>query len=156
MQEPKELKNKHKTVARYLAMGLGLREICEMLMLNYGSWQQIVATPLFKHEINRVAQEIEERAIEAAVTDPVLLRIKSATLNAVNRLVNEVDNIDPESGASATSRIRAAESILDRCGYSTMKDDKPIGAVFIPVTQDKLDAIMAKSSIQAQPQSIQG
>ena len=156
MQEPKELNNKHRAVARYMALGLGLKEICDMFQLNHGTWQQITNTPLFKHEQERITSELEDRILEDAVKDPVIARIKAASLKAVNRLVEEIDAVGEESGATSSSRIKAAESILDRCGYNSKKEDHPTGAVFIPVTQDKLDAIFSKAGILPQPQSIQG
>lgn len=154
MQPPQTLNQKHRAVARYLGLGISLREICSQFGLNYSTWTQIVSTPIFKHEQERIASELEDRILDDAVKDPVTAQLKAATLKAVNRLVSEIDN-ESES-ASASTRIKAAESILDRCGYNHQPKETALSAVFVPISQEKLDAILAKSEIKPQPQSIQG
>jgi hypothetical protein len=99
-------------------------------------------------------EELEDRVLEDAVKDPVLAKLKTAALRSVERLISEVDNA--EEGASATSRIKAAESILDRCGYNHREKETGVSAIFIPLSQDKLDSILGKAPLSPQPQNIQG
>ena len=154
MQELKNLNTKHRAVARYLALGLSLKEVCEQFNLNLDTWRQVTSTPLFKHEQERIMEELEDRVLEDAVKDPVLAKLKTAALRSVERLISEVDNA--EEGASATSRIKAAESILDRCGYNHREKETGVSAIFIPLSQDKLDSILGKAPLSPQPQNIQG
>lgn len=156
MQELKNLNTKHRAVARYLALGLSLKEVCEQFNLNLDTWRQVTSTPLFKHEQERIMEELEDRVLEDAVKDPVLAKLKTSALKAVERLISEIDNGDKESGASATSRIKAAESILDRCGYNHREKETGVSAIFIPLSQDKLDSILGKAPLLPQPQNIQG
>jgi hypothetical protein len=150
----KELKTQHRAVARYLAFGVSLREICEQFNLNHSTWVQVVSTPLFKHEQQRIESELEDRLIDDEVKDPVLAKLKMATVKAVTRLVEEIDNC--QEGASASTRIKAAESILDRCGYSHKEKETTMNTVFVPIQQEKIDAIFKKMAITPQADSIQG
>jgi len=149
-----ELKTQHRAVARYLALGISLRDICAQFNLNHSTWSQVVITPLFKHEQLRIEAELEDKILDDEVKDPILARLKTATIKAVTRLVEEVDNC--QEGSSASTRIKAAESILDRCGYSHKEKETTLNTVFVPISQEKIDAIFAKTPLLTQPDSVQG
>jgi len=153
-EDLKDLNQKHKAVARYLALGVSLSDICDQFGFNLTTWKQIVNAPIFKHEVERINGELEERILEDAVKDPVHLKLKMAATKAANRLIEEIDAAGEDSNAS--SRIRAAESILDRCGYNSKETDKSQQVIFVGLTPDKLDAILTKKEITPQPQSVQG
>ena len=72
----KELKSKHRAVARYLAVGLPLDKICDNLGLNYATWKTISNQELFKEAVRLIQVELEDRLIEESISDPVLLKIK--------------------------------------------------------------------------------
>ena len=151
-----DLNTKHRAVARYLALGVKLEDICQMYSLNLSSWRQITTSPLFQHEVARVAGELEDRILDDAVKDPVLAQLKAGTLSAVKRLLVEADNCNPEEGANAGTRIRAAESILDRCGYNYKQEPAQNNVIFVALGSEKLDAVLGKKEITAQPTSVQG
>lgn len=151
-----DLNTKHRAVARYLALGVRLEDICAMYSLNLSSWRQIVTSPLFKHEVERVSSELEDRILEDAAKDPVMAQLKAGTLTAVKTLLHEAENHNPEEGASAGTRIRAAESILDRCGYNYKPEAPQSNVIFVSLGSEKLDAVLGKKEITAQPTSVQG
>ena len=126
---------------RLLALGRNtLREICDAHSLNYSSWVAITNTTLFKAELEKVVREIEEREIETASTDPVRLKLMAAGEKAATRLVAEMDNMSAD--ASASTRIKAAESILDRLGYSQRQEEsRPQQTIVLNVSASKLQLL---------------
>ena len=120
----KTIKTKHTLVARLLAMGHDLQDICTAYTLNYRTWQEIVREPLFATEVKRLQEKIEDRIIEDVANDPILAELNMGTLESAKQLRAEV-TFDGEGSSSAT-RIRAANSLLDKCGYGVKnKDEKP-------------------------------
>lgn len=151
----KELSTKHRTVARYLALGISIQEICQMYGLSLSAWKQIVGTPLFKQEIARIQEKLEDRLVEDSVSDPVLLKLKVAAGKAADRLVSELDSVGEDSNSS--SRIKAATSILDRLGYGDKKEEKKTDSmIFVALSSSKLASILGKTELAVQPASIQG
>jgi len=150
-----KLNNTHRAVARYIALGLQLSEVCNHLGLNYESWRQTVNQPLFKEEVKRIQSEIENRMIEDAVTDPVVARLKMSAVKASELLVAELSNHEREDGASATSRIKAATEILNRAGYSDNQQVEGQNIIFLELSPEKLSALQPKK-IEKQPDKIKG
>ena len=58
-------------VAREIALGLDLADICTARSLNYESMKRVARGDLFKEEVRRVQGEIEQQLVEDAVADPV-------------------------------------------------------------------------------------
>lgn len=150
----KELKSKHRAVARYLAVGLPLDKICDNLGLNYATWKTISNQELFKEAVRLIQVELEDRLIDESISDPVLLKIKLEAGKSVDRLVLERDMVETELGASSTTRISAAKSLLALSGYD--KDQKAMSPMItINLTQDKIAAVMRNKDIKPQPDRIE-
>lgn len=137
----KEIKSVHRTVARYLALGIPLSNVCESLGLNLSTWRQISAQELFKAEVKRIEGEIESQFVEEQSSDPVFLELKAASRQAAKRLTEEVNNFDPDTGASAATRIKAATSVLDRIGLTGVTDQRPQTMINIQISQAKADLL---------------
>lgn len=134
--ELQKVKPIHSAVARELAMGISLGEICKYRNLNLDSWRVITQASLFKSEVERIRQQIENEAIDQHINDPVRARLQMKANDAVEVLGDELHNMDKETGGSAPSRISAANSILDRLGYGRRdKDEMP--NITINISQDK-------------------
>ena len=146
----KELKEKHRVVARNLAIGIDLKEICRNFNLNYDSWKQIVGQELFQEELRRISVEVEDKFIEGLPEDPVFLKLRLAADKAANRLGEEVDNFEL---GTADSRIRAANSILDRIGYYK-KDTPQVPSIQIIVSSEKAEVIAGEIKKEVQPDNI--
>lgn len=149
-----EINAQHKAVARMLAMGFPLREICAVYRMELARWSSVVGQPLFQQEVARIQQELEQRMLDDASSDPIMLELRQGAQRAASRLVKEIDNAGEDSNAS--SRIKAATTLLDRLGYTSKKDDQAQQVVFVSLTQDKVDAVMGKKVLAEQPESIQG
>lgn len=92
--------------------------------------------------------------LDDAVKDPVIAKIKLASLRAATRLIEEVDSSGEDS--SSMSRIKAAESILDRCGYTHKNEPQQNNVIFVSLSPDKLNSVLEKTEIKPQPSSVQG
>lgn len=142
----KELKTMYRAVARYMALGVPIEKICAALSLNLESVKRVAGDELFKAEVRRVEAELEERILEDAASDPVVAELKMAGKIAAARLVQEVENFDKESGGSAATRIKAAESILDRIGYSQPVSSNGPSLIFVELSPEKLAAVQKKAT----------
>jgi len=138
-----KLNNVHRVVARELALGIPLAKICEHRALNFKSWRNITTAPLFQQEVRRIESEIEEQIIDQHVTDPTVAELKSHSLAAAKKLGEELDNYDSETGGSASSRIKAAQALLDINGY-TNKEDSGGQTVVINLSPEKLANIQKR------------
>ena len=137
---------KYRAVARYLAMGIDLRVICENLGLSVQRWQVIVGEPIFKDILRVVQESMEDKLADEVGNDPILIQMKMAGGAAVKRMVAEIDNLDPNEGASSVSRLKAAEGILSRIGY--YKKDTPAGAAHVTIEiSDRKAAIINNTAI---------
>ena len=143
-------------MARYLALGIPLRDICSTLGLNHASWSRTISEPIFQEELRRVEAELEDRVLDDASSDPTLVQLKNLTRKAVETLSVELENTDVEQGASASTRIKAANSILDRAGYSSLPTTPTVNISF-QLSKEKLDLVTGKAaSVSPQPDSIEG
>jgi len=150
----KELKPKHLLVARYMALGLSLKDICARYHLNYKSWQQTVRGDLFKAKVAELVEEIETNLVESVTEDPVLLKLKAAAGSAVDVLVTEMENVDEDTGASAATRISAADKLLKKAGYDSGMEEDKSAIINISLSQDMLDAVKISGKIAKQPDQI--
>lgn len=144
------LKPVHKAVARDIALGLRLTDICKSRGLNFGTWNNVACGELFKSEVARMQQEIEDAVIDDVITDPVAKRLKTASTRAAEVLVEELDNHEKEDGASSSTRQNAATAILDRTGY-TKKEVTPQSVVVLNLSPDLLKN-MTTGTIPKQPE----
>jgi hypothetical protein len=153
MTELLKLKPLHSAVAREMAVGLKLGEICKARGLNYTSWQQITSSELFKNEIQRLEKEIEDQFIDDHCSDPVLLRLKTASLSAAERLALEVDNTDSELGGKAATRIAASQAVLKITGYEKQEAKN---VIVLNLSESKLNSILQVPDLEPQPERILG
>ena len=151
--ELQKLKPVHQAVARDLAMGIRLTDICSNRGLNYSSWGAIVSSELFKFEVKRLQQEIEDQIIDNHVNDPVRARLAAASHSAAERLIEEVNNFDPDSGAKSATRISAATTLLEINGY---KKQEQKNVIVLNLSESKLNSISGLEQLQPQAESITG
>jgi hypothetical protein len=148
--EIQNLKPIHSVVARELALGIPLRDICKSRNLVYESWTQITTSSLFRSEIARIQREIENDVIDHHVNDPVRLRLQNAGIAAADRMISEIDNFD--DGKAAT-RISAAVSTLEILGY---KKQEQKNVIVLNLSAAKLDTITGLGDLTPQPETIKG
>ena len=139
-----------------MALGISLEEISKNLGLNLASWRQIVCEPLFKQEVARIGRELEDRLLDSAVSDPILAKMKMNAMKAVEVLVQEMENVEKEMGGTAATRIKAADSLLDRVGYNTPQLQANQNIIFLEMSSEKLSALKGKKVLGKQPDSILG
>jgi hypothetical protein len=156
-----KLKPVYTIVAREVALGLDLRDICEARKLNLESMRRVTRGELFKAEVARLQGIIEEEMVTSAIEDPVLSKLKALSYNAVGRLADEMDNYDEETGASAATRLSASKAILDKAGYSGKKDENEGNKVIIlSLSQEKLKSVKSVDIdavlVQEVPDSVDG
>lgn len=140
----KKLKSTHKTVAREMAMGASLVDICRARGLNILTWRQITTCDLFKQEMERVFKEIEDEEVDDFVRDPTRIKLRNARIVAAERVVNEVDNFNRDNeGASSSTRLAASKLILEAAGDLKAKETGP--TVVINLQESVLKTVMAES-----------
>jgi len=150
------IQSKHKAVARYLALGFPLSDICNALGLNKTTWSRTISEPIFQEELSRVQTELEDRILDDGVKDPVYAALKMGATKAVATLRAELENTNPEEGASASTRIKAANSILDRVGYNSARQQAAVNITF-QLSREKLELACGKPApVAPQPDSIEG
>lgn len=147
-----KLSNVHRHVMRQLlASGGDLKLVCEQEGLNYDTWKQTVASPLFSSEMMLLQEELDARAVEQAAADPVHAKLRAATSKAVDVLVGEMDNFGQD--ASSLSRQKASTSILDRAGYSAVTKSYGDDArqVVINISESKVAFVAQKVGVVPSP-----
>ena len=146
-----KLKEMHKIVARELAKGRVLKDICTALELKVTSWYSIVNAPLFQEEVSRLSRKLEEESLDEVRDNPVIARLEEESLTSVEMLAKERDNFNEEQGATSGSRIKAANSILDRAQYGSKRDEPLTSAVVINLSQAMLDRVSKERTAVPQP-----
>lgn len=136
------LSNVHRAVARDMALGLTIEQSCSYRGLAVTRWQRIAQGELFKNEVLRMQRAIESEMIDEVVTDPVFKRLQAAAVGAVDTLVSETGNYDRESGGTGSSRIAAANSILEKLGYKGKEENKQV-AIQINISSGEVPALQA-------------
>ena len=136
-------------VARYLALGIPLAEVCTAHGLNPTSWRVIVSSPMFQTLLTEVNQEIDERVAEEAVGDPTLATLRVNSLKAAQTLAGLVDKGDSDS-----VKIKAADSILDRTGYGREHEKPAPSVIFLELSAEKLAIVTNRFSFTRQPEHI--
>ena len=156
-----KLKPIYSIVAREMALGIDLRDICEARKLDLANTQRVARGDIFKAEVTRLQAVIETEIVQSAVEDPVLAKLKGLSYRAVGVLGDEMENYDDEAGASASTRISAGKAILEKAGYTGRSEGDDIGKVIIlSLSQEKLDAVskmtVSKSVLDNVPDSVDG
>ncbi len=135
------LKPIYKIVAREMALGIELKDICEARGLKYDALLRVARGELFKREVEKLQAKIEEEIVQQAVEDPVLAKLKGLSYRAAGVLGDEMDNFDEETGASATSRISASKAVLDKAGYSGKGGESENKVIILSLSEAKLAAV---------------
>lgn len=155
-----KLKPVYAIVAREVALGIDLRDICEARKLDYANVQRVSRGDIFKAEVKRLQGVIEQEMVASAVEDPVLAKLKGLSYRAVGILGDEMENYDSETGASSTTRISASKGILDKAGYAGKKEEDVSRVIILSLSQEKLDAVsgvdITKSILDNVPDVVDG
>ena len=149
-----ELKPMDYIVATHLAYGIKLTEICRTHNLSYQSYLARKKQPRFQALIDEKLAKIEEELDTMHIEDPVMGLFKAQKMNAAKRLVDEMNSETDDS--NSTSRQRAANSILDRIGYSSQKTEQIAPVVNIVISDKKHSIVSVKEQpLEKQPDVIE-
>ena len=135
------LKPIYKMVAREMALGIDLTDICEARGLVLASMQRVCRGELFKVEIAKIQESIDQEIINKAAEDPVLAKLQGLSYRAVGVLGDEMDNYDQEAGGTATTRISASKAVLDKAGYSGKGGEGESKVIILSLSEAKLAAV---------------
>ena len=150
---------RHRTVAKYLALGFSLERIFEYLVIprdQWDNWKKVCDGTVFKREVSAFQDELGEKILEDNIKDSTFLEMRMASAKAAKRLVSEMDNFDTEVGASSSTRIKASESILDRTGYSKGAEQDAGKGVVINISAAKLDSVFGSARLANIPETVSG
>ena len=147
----------HKIVAREMALGFSIEEICVARQLDIDTWKRISKGDLFAAEVKRIMGRVEEQLVEEAGEHPVLQTLKAASIRAANSLIAETSNFEKEEeGATATTRIAASKAVLEFAGF-TKKEEQKLPTVVINISSDKAASLSASSYAgEKEPQNVVG
>ena len=112
---------------------------------------------LFKEKLSDLQEKLEEKMVEEFASNPILHSIREECGKSVDRLASERDNF--EEDANASSRIKAADSLLNRAGYVKPEDQKERDVIIVALSEEKLSKIreaQVGGKIPAQPDKVQG
>jgi hypothetical protein len=152
----KSLNSKHKAIARYLAMGADLRDVCRTYSLNYESWINITRSPLFKEEVARLERELEERMLQEISEDPVMQQLKVSALKAARTLDSELENYEKELGANASTRISASKTVLESAGYKKQENGAKSPSVIINLGNFQSELLKRATIVPEMPDRLVG
>lgn len=129
-------------VAREIALGIDLADICATRSLNLESMKRVARGDIFKQEVKRFQSEIEQQMLEKVNEDPVLQKLQALSYRAITTLSDEMENYDPDMGGSASTRISAADKILTKAGYSGKKDGiETANVIVLSLSENKLNSV---------------
>jgi len=144
----------HRTIMRKLCLGVSLEAIAQDCGVEVAHLEKVVKAPLFQQELNKmqaaVDTEVAQQAAELeAEKDPIIKKLRGLVPRAINRLGAEIDNFDPEQGATAGTRLKAVEMVIAMEGtYSPKKDNGPAApTVILNFSPAKLDAVKKKMGL---------
>ena len=94
--------------------------------------------------------DIETQMIDDHCNDPVVATLRAESLGAARRLVDERDNYDEETGASASTRLNASKTILEFNGYGK-QEERGSNTVVINLSPEKLDSVKRRQADSSRP-----
>lgn len=144
--------SRYRMVARYLALGVPLEEVCQAHGLEFLRWRTIVSSQMFRAVLEEINGEIDQRVAEEAVNDPTLATLRLNARKAADTLVEVMEGA--AEGVTASSRIKAADSILDRTGFAREKEAAPPQVVFLKISANQLALVMGGNLPKEQPSSV--
>lgn len=136
--EIKTLKPSHRYIMRILATNMvELKDVCAEYGLDYSYWSKLTNTTMFKNELKRIMDEMDEEAVKKSAEDPVIAKLKKLRDKVADRLEYELDN-DAED-ASPASRLRASENVLKVLGYFKDSEISPSqNVIHVSIGAEKL------------------
>lgn len=103
------IRPRHKEIARRLVLGQTQTEICRDLNMSTSRMSIICNSPLFKILVSKLEEERNQDTVDVGKQ---LREIAPNALEIVERTMY--------NGATESLKLKAAESILDRAGFSTI------------------------------------
>ena len=134
-------------IVRDTALGLTSSEIAQYRELDVDFVDKVKRGSLFRKKLKDMQEQMNQQLIEEQQGDPLRQKLRAHAGRAISRVVEEIDNTDPSQGASATTRLKAAATLLDRAGYGVKQDEAAGSSVTIMISTEKMDGI--KKSLEA-------
>lgn len=138
-----------RAVARLIAFGFSEEDALSTYHIKdadlVASWKQTMKGAMFKGVVREFQEEIEQRMLDEHFEDSAVAKLWATRGDAADTLCREVTNYDKENqGATASSRITAAKTILDKTGSQEEDKAKP---VYIPtLTEETMKSIFERES----------
>lgn len=123
-------------VARDLALGLDYDDISTHTGLSLENIAKIARGNLVKRRVRELGEEIDTQLVQEAAESPVRQYLAGKGLAAAQLLHSEMNNYNKEEeGATAATRLKAAEKVLELGGHSSPAQDAGSGAVIMISTE---------------------
>lgn len=140
----------HRHIMRKMCLGVALEDIAVEEGIPVESLRKVINGKTFQLELahmqEQIDKEVQERAADMeAEKDPVIRRLRKLVPQAVTRIASEMDNCDPDSGASSATRLAAAKLLIEMDGrYTPNKQNGTAPTIILNFSQDKVAAIQKK------------
>lgn len=125
-------------VARLLALGLDYETIASQFSLPIETIAKVARGNLVKRRVKEIGKELDEQLVKDAGDNPVRQKLAAMGLKAADRLLTEMDNEDMEAGANASTRLKAAEKVLELGGHKQQSGNTGAQAI-IMISADKVN-----------------
>lgn len=129
----------YRMVARDFAIGISLEDIAELRNLPMAEVKRVAEGATFQKAVEKIQIDIDAALVQEEASDPIRALLKAQAKKSVTRLSDEVDSDNKEGGACATTRIKAANSILTMLGYG--KQEAQTNLAVIMLSPDKLKSV---------------
>jgi len=133
-------------VARDVALGCSIEEIAALRNLPSEEVRKVTRGGTFLKAVSEIQKEMDLRVIEEEAEDPIRRKLKVGAMRAANRLVEEIENTDRVEGASSTTRIKAATTVLEMSGYGKQENTSPLAVIML--SPGKLEAVRGTTPIE--------
>jgi len=137
-QMPKKINSRHRALMRLLLSGYQLSDACRTLGYSLARASLVSNSPLFKEEMNRMAEDIKKEFVETegskAPSDLIRVTLKEEAGESVQTLIRLRDRAQSER----VQQLSAIE-ILDRAGYKA--PEKMEHDVTVEAGQGLVDAL---------------
>ena len=144
-------------IAYDMALGLDYGDIATNHSLTLDQVAKMARGNLVQKKVREHMAALEARMLEDTAENPVRRFLHSKGLVAGRRLVDEMDNEDPELGASASTRIKAAEAVLKLGGHTPKEESSAVSMVInISAGKAEMAGKIAKEVIEHAPDYVDG
>ena len=144
----------HRLLMRKMLLGRTVEDICLEEGLDVELYKKASETALFKSEMKEMAAQVTtelatETASEMAKMDPMIRKLKGLVPAAVDRIADEMHNFNKDDGATASTRLDAAKTIIAMEGsYSPKKEAGSIAPIInINFSPAKLAMVEKRAAI---------